>query len=53
MFWEIVYLGTINKNKTFKGDESTYRKFFYNLCQSDIFKKAMNNFIITIPKKYI
>jgi len=42
---------SINKYKTFKGDESTYRKFFYKLCHSDIFKNAMNNFIITIPKQ--
>jgi len=44
---------SLNKSSLYKtkGDESTYRKFFYKLCQTDIFKKAMNNFIITIPKQ--
>ena len=44
---------SLNKSSIYKtkGDESTYRKFFYKLCQTDIFKKAMNNFIITIPKQ--
>ena len=44
---------SLNKLSSYKarGDESTYRKFFYKLCETEIFKTAINNFIITIPKQ--
>ena len=44
---------SLNKSSPYKtrGDESTYRKFFYKLCETEIFKTAINNFIITIPKQ--
>lgn len=41
---------SLNKSN-FKGEESTYRKFFNNLCNSNIFGRAIQNFIITIPKQ--
>ena len=42
---------SLNKSNDTKGEESTYRKFFYKLCNSNIFARAMQNFIITIPKQ--
>lgn len=42
---------SLNKSNDTKGDESSYRKFFYKLCNSNIFSKAIHNFIRTIPAK--
>ena len=44
---------SLNKLSSYKvrGDESTCSKFFYKLCETDVFKTAINNFIITIPKQ--
>ena len=42
---------SLNKSSFTKGEESSYRKFFYKLCKTNIFSKALNNFIITIPKQ--
>jgi hypothetical protein len=42
---------SLNKSSFTKGEESSYRKFFYKLCETNIFSKALSNFIITIPKQ--